>query len=88
MVILLKKKQTTFFYITVSPVLKYFCNRILMSYPETAQQPYWMLGKNPTVWQTKELYLPWNPKPPISSLWLQDYAQVFILTELLGAVED
>lgn len=49
-------KNIKIFYITISPVLKYFCSGILVSYPETAKQPYWMLGKNPTFWQTKELY--------------------------------
>lgn len=70
------------FYVTVFPVLKCFCSGILVSYPETAKRPYWMLGKNPTFWQTKELYLHWNPKPPVSSPWVQDYAQVFLSAEL------
>lgn len=33
-------KKIFFFYITISPVLKYFCSEILMLYPETAKQPY------------------------------------------------
>lgn len=59
------KKRIKIFYITGSPVLKCFCSGILVSYPETAKQPYWMLGKNPTFWQTKDLYLHCNLKPPI-----------------------
>lgn len=75
-------KKIKIFYITVSPVLKCFCSGILVSYPETAKQPYWMLGKRPTFWQTKELYLHWNPKPPVSSPWVQDCTQVFLSAEL------